>query len=476
MQHSTLFKKTKILATLGPAADTLEVLTQLAENGLNAARFNCSHGTHADHKARLDKLRQVEANIGKPIATLFDLQGPKIRLGTLSHEPQVVTKGQKVTVVRADEQTDERLPIKLNIFPHLEAGHHILINDGIIRLHVDAMGEGEAFCTVMAGGEIRSNKGINLPDTTLPNVSLTEKDKRDLVFALENDADYVAVSFVQDEHDILNVKRIIAEHGKKTLVVAKIECKAAIKNLDRIIAVSDVLMVARGDMAVEVGQEEVPIMQRKIIKLMREAKKPVIVATQMLESMIHNAEPTRAEVNDVATAVLDQVDAVMLSAETAHGSYPVEAVAMMERIIKRVERYYKEIHPDFESLPKSDYTDQTTAIAAASSMLAHQLDAKLIFALTASGRTVREIASYRPTSPIVAVTDSVAVYKQMALIWGVKTYFVEKITDNTLVYDSIMSYIQDRSFVQAGDRVVIVVGSQPGTEGHTNSLKVEQIV
>lgn len=464
------FKKTKIVATIGPASESEEKLRELIDAGLNVARLNFSHGTQDDHKARLQKIRKLSLEMEKPVAILQDLQGPKIRLGNLK-EDRILTKGETITLCLGDNQTTEEIPVQINIFPHLHTGDPVLINDGIVRLEVKSLTDTHAVCSVLAGGEIKSHKGVNLPNTQLPSMALTEKDKKDLAFGLDNEVDYVAVSFVQSEDDILYVKSLMQTHTHQPKIIAKIECGAAVKNLHQIIDVSDAVMVARGDMAVEVGQEEVPILQRSIIQYAQKTHKPVIVATQMLESMIHNAEPTRAEVNDVATAVLDKVDAVMLSAESASGDYPVEAVAMMKRIIKRVERFLHEGRTTHEFHPHGDHS-QIDAIAQSASLLSLKLGAKAILCLTESGISAQELSSYRPSVPIFVITDNKHTYQRLALLWGVKCFWVDKIIDNNEAYGKLVKKLQQMDVLHIGDRVVEVAGTHPGVSGHINSITV----
>ena len=468
-------KKTKIVATLGPATETEEMIRKLAENGMNVARFNFSHGTHEDHEKRFHIVRKLEKELNKPIAILQDLQGPKIRLGDLKEESMIITKDQNLTLFYGKEQKDERIPVQVDIFPHLKVHHKILINDGLICLKIEKLENNEATCIVVDGGEIRPHKGVNLPDTTIPNIALTQKDKIDLAFGLKLGVDYVAMSFVQTADDIRELRKLIGNGKYIPRIIAKIETSAAVKNLNDIINEADAVMVARGDMAVEIGQEEVPIVQRHIIARAREYNKPVIIATQMLESMIHNAQPTRAEVSDIANGVIEQVDALMLSAESAHGDYPLEAVMMMSKIIKRVERYCHDSHSQYVFPSVEDNRNQTTAIAAAATILAYQLNAHMIFTLTSTGKTARRLSVYRPEVPVIAVTDNPLVYRQLALSYGVSAYILDKIEDNEKAYDYIIKHMKQDGNLNTNDTVVMVTGTNPGIEGHTNAIKVTQI-
>lgn len=465
------FKHTKIVATLGPASSTPEIIEKLVESGVNIARLNFSHGTHEDHKQRIAIVRALSAKTHKPIAIIQDLQGPKIRLGMLMEKVIIPKKGNELILYHESNQVDERIPIQSDIFPYLKNGDSILINDGKVKLVVKEAKKDTAVCKVEYEGEIMSRKGVNLPDTQLPSMALTEKDKEDLAFGLKMEVDYVAISFVQDEKDIVYVRKIMDGNTHKPKIIAKIECGPAVRNVESIIKAADAVMVARGDMAVEVGQEEVPLIQRHIIKIARQEKKPVIVATQMLESMTYSPEPTRAEVNDVATAVIDQVDCVMLSAESAQGEYPVEAVSMMEKIIKRIERYEKEFHAFTERTNIFD-KEKSTAIANAASLVADRLSAKAIFVLTNSGRSAQLISSYRQQNPIIAITDNFLTYNQLALVWGVKCYYLEKIKDNDQAFKNAAKHMKDRKIVVAGDTVVLVTGTHPGKTGFNDTIKV----
>lgn len=474
IHHARNLKKTKIVATIGPASHSYETIKKLVEEGVNVARLNFSHGDHAEHLQRLKWVRQVSQELDKPVAVLQDLQGPKIRCGLI---PTVINvqEGEEYTLFLAQEMIDSRIPVQFDFFPYLQHNDHILVNDGLVKFKVREVNHKEAVCVALSSGPISSKKGINLPDTHLPNMAFTQKDAQDLKFGLAHDVDYVALSFVQSAQDIHSLKQIIQEAGSSAKVIAKIETKLAVKNLKEIVDATDAVMVARGDLAVELSQEDVPIIQRDIIKLARAKHTPVIVATQMLESMVVNSEPTRAEVNDVATAVLENADAVMLSAETANGAHPVEVVKVMKRIIKRVERHYRETLTEFALATLEISQDQTTAVAAASTILAHQLNAEMICVTTSSGRTAQRVASYRPETPILVLTANTKVYNQLALLWGVKSYFLPTIKDNQYDFLYVINKVKQKGYVQPGDRVVFVTGQQPGIAGSTNTIKVETV-
>lgn len=472
--HARNLKKTKIVSTLGPACNDYGMIKEMIKEGMNVARLNFSHGSHEEHLQRLNWVRQASQEVDKPVAILQDLQGPKIRCGIIA-TPFNTEEDKEYIVYLAKEMVDERIPVQFDFFPYIQKGDHILINDGLVKMVVLEVGDKQARCRALSVGPISSKKGINLPDTHMPNMAFTEKDAEDLIFGLDHDVDYVALSFVQTADDILNLKKRIADSGKYAKVIAKIETKVAVKNLKAIVDVADAVMVARGDLAVEMAQEDVPIIQRDIIKLARQKHTPVIVATQMLESMVQNSEPTRAEVNDVATAVLENTDAVMTSAETANGAHPLEVIKVMKRIVKRVERHYRETLTDFALATLEVSDDQTTAVAAASTILAHQLNAEMICVTTSSGRTAQRIASYRPETPILVLTHNKKAYNQLALLWGTKTFYLEQISDNTADFKFILTKVKEKGYLKEGDKVVFVTGHIPGIPGGTNTIKVETV-
>ncbi len=470
-------KRTKIVATLGPASDSPKKIEELIRAGMNVARLNFSHGTHDWHLATAEKVRRAATKLNKPIAIMQDLQGPKFRIGQLMEEKIEIKKGQKITLYHADTQVDERIPVPLDMFPYLKPDDRILIQDGIIRLAVISVDKRkkEAVCEVRVAGPIMTKKGMNIPDTKLPPMSLTPKDLQDLTICEKLDADYVAFSFVQDVDDIHQLRGILSKKKNPPKIIVKLETREAVKNLEAIIKETDAIMVARGDLAVEMDPEDVPLVQRRVIKLARKYHTPVIVATQMLESMVHNPEPTRAEVNDVATAILDHVDAVMLSAESATGDYPVEAVAMQKRIIKRVERHRHELHAEFALDALEEHNDQTTSVAAAACVLAHQLQAALIVVATSTGRCAMRVASYRPTTPIIAVTDSQRAWRQLALVWGVKTFCAPDYESREEMFKFAKHQIVRKGYATHGEKIVFVSGQKPHQTGGTNSITVETL-
>ncbi len=405
------------MATIGPATTTHQQVRALAEAGMDAARLNLSHGTHDDHSVSARLVRAVQDELGRPLALIADLQGPKLRIGDLP-EPRDLVTGDEVTVGGDDAGRNGGLPIAPAVASEfLEPGHDVLIDDGLVRLHVEErVGGGRARCRVVVGGEVREHKGVNLPGVPIPVPSLTEKDLGDLEFALGLGVDFVALSFVRSAADVRDLQAIIRDRGSAARVIAKIEKAEAVDELEDVLAESDCLMVARGDLGVEIGAATVPLLQKRIILRCLEAGKPVITATQMLESMIEHAEPTRAEASDVANAILDGTSAVMLSAETAIGAYPVEAVRTMDSIARAVEPSMSYRH----QLPEAAVDgDVRRAMSNAATDLAETLGAKAILAATATGRTASEIARLRPRRTMIGLSHHQEAVQQMALEWGV---------------------------------------------------------
>ncbi|CAB4701077.1 unannotated protein [freshwater metagenome] len=462
-------RRTKIVATLGPASETHEVIRDLVIAGMDTARLNFSHGSHADHAARAATVRAVGKELGKPLAILADLQGPKIRLGVLP-EPRLLETGTTVVLTGEKNQVGDDLVVAPDvILDVLEPGHDVLIDDGLVRLRVTSVSGGKAACDIIVGGVVKSNKGVNLPGVPIPIPSLTPKDLRDLEFALELGVEYVALSFVRAAADVRELQGIIRKHGASTRVVSKIEKSEAIDDLDAILAESDALMVARGDLGVEIGAAPVPLLQKMIIKRALEAGKPVITATQMLESMTEHAEPTRAEASDVANAILDGTSAVMLSAETAAGKYPVEAVRTMDSIARVVEPSVVYRHPALgEREP-----DVRRAMSNAACDLAEMLDAKAILVATLSGRTVSEIARLRPGRPMIGLSHSGLAVTQMALEWGVLPLLMPETRDLDDLWARTIETARAAGAVSAGDLVVMIAGTAVNLSGSTNVIKVD---
>ena len=437
---------------------------------MNAARLNLSHGTHEDHAERARRVREVEAQAGRPIALIADLQGPKLRIGDLP-EPLVLRSGDNITVCAEDSASDGELPVAPAVIGDvLKPGHDVLIDDGLVRLRVGAIEGGRARCEVLVGGRVSSHKGVNLPGVPLPIPSLTRKDTADLEFALELGVDFVALSFVRSPADVRDLRALIEQAGSHAHVIAKIEKSEAVDVLDDILAETDAAMVARGDLGVEIGPALVPLLQKRIIVRALDNGKPVITATQMLESMVHQAEPTRAEASDVANAILDGTSAVMLSGETAVGDYPVEAVAYMDRIARAVE-------PSMGYRHETPQAAQNPTIGGAMSNaacdIAEALRAKAILVPTFSGKTASAVARLRPQRPIVGLTHMDWAMRQMALEWGVTPLMIPEGNDVEDLWNKSVKAARDAGFVDAGDRVVITAGTAVNIPGTTNVIKVD---
>ncbi len=462
------FKRTKIVATIGPASSSPQVLEELLLAGVNAYRLNMSHGTHEQHAEVVKIARKLSDKHQKPIAVIADLQGPKIRVGTLPADGLPFVRD---TVVRfqygAVFDSTGVIPIQHDVSKYLKKGERIFLRDGMIQIEVQKIEKNLISGKVMNPGLLYSNQGMNLPDSDMGGDILTTKDIADIEFAVKAKCDYIALSFVQTAQDILSLKDRLGKFKSDLRVIAKIETAAAVENLEEIVIASDALMVARGDLAVETMPEAVPGVQRRMIELAKHHRKTIIVATQMLESMIQSPQPTRAEVSDVATAVLEGTDAVMLSGETAMGLFPVETVKMMKRIILRAERE----DPILSAKPSTELEhDGSNAISAAAAVLAHQLPAKVIIAETSSGQTARNIASLRPNVPIIMVTDHERVYYQLAIVWGGKSYLSPSMEG---AVDQVVRELKGLGNIANGDALVVTSGNQPGLIGGTNKLAIK---
>ena len=463
-------RRTKIVATLGPSSDSPEKLRALVAAGMNAARLNLSHGAHKDHAERARRVREAEAEGGHPIALIADLQGPKLRIGDL-HEPLVLRQGESITVCASDTCADGELPVAPSVIGDvLKPGHDVLIDDGLVRLRVGEVNEGRAVCEVIVGGRVSSHKGVNLPGVPLPIPSLTRKDTLDLAFALELGVDYVALSFVRSPADVRDLRGLIEQAGSHAHVIAKIEKAEAVEVLDDVLAETDAVMVARGDLGVEVGPAIVPLIQKRIIHKALERGKPVITATQMLESMVHHPEPTRAEASDVANAILDGTSAVMLSGETAVGEYPVEAVAYMDRIARAIEPSMGYRH---ETPQAAENPTIGSAMSNSACDIAEALRAKAILVPTFSGKTASSVARLRPQRPIIALTHIDWAVRQMALEWGVTPLLIKECMDVEDLWNTSIHAARDAGLLDVGDRVVITAGTAVNMPGSTNVIKVD---
>jgi pyruvate kinase len=464
----------KIVCTIGPASIAEGIIEQMARAGMDVARLNFSHGTHAEHRQAIERIRSVEQRIGKPIAILQDLQGPKIRLGAFSGGGAMLRRGEPFVLTTAStDGTAERASISYGGFARdVKPGDRVLIDDGRLALDVEAVRDEDVLCRVVTGGVVKDHKGVNLPRTALRMPALTDKDREDLQFGLRNGVDYIGLSFVRSAADILDAREVINEHRSDAQVVAKLERPEALGRLDEILAATAAVMVARGDLGVEMPIEEVPVAQKDIIRRARLARTPVIVATQMLESMITSLRPTRAEVSDVANAVLDGTDAVMLSAESATGAYPVEAVKTLDRIIRRTEAAFP---PQSMGHPRRGEVSFPQAISDSASFAAQELKARAIVAFTQSGSTARLISQDRPPVPIIALTPSERVRRRLALDWGVVPRLIKsQTTIDQMITDIEASLLADRT-VRYNDILVIVAGAPLGVRGTVNLLKLHRV-
>ncbi len=464
---------TKIVATLGPATSDSATIEALFKAGADVFRLNFSHGVHEDHKKRYDQLRALEAKTGRPIAILADLQGPKLRVGTFKAGSAKLVAGAMFRFDMDATPGDEgRAPLRHpEIFAALSPGQHLLVDDGKLRLEALETSPTHALCKVLVGGTISDRKGVNVPGTVLPISALTEKDRRDLDFALELGVDWIALSFVQRPDDMAEAKKLVQGRAG---VCAKLEKPSAIERLEEIVELADAVMVARGDLGVEMPPEDVPALQKRIVRTARKLGRPVIVATQMLESMIEAPTPTRAEASDVATAVYDGADAVMLSAETASGKHPVEAVSMMERIIGRVERdpLYRPIMDADHSAPEATASD---AITAAAAQVARTIKAAAIVTFTTSGSTALRAARERPEAPILCLTQNVRTARRLVLCWGTHTHVSDEFASFTKMVEKACEVAKAEGFADPGDTIAITAGVPFGTPGATNILRIAWI-
>jgi len=465
-------RRTKIVATIGPASAAPGTLARLVVAGMDAARLNFSHGTHEDHAERARLVREAQAAAGRPLALIADLQGPKLRVGDLA-APVTLARGDTVVLAGEDAAQDGDVPISPSVLGTvLEPGTDVLIDDGHVRLRVEEVERGRARCTVLAGGEVGSHKGVNLPGVALPIPSLTQKDLDDLRFALGLGVDFVALSFVRSGVDVRALRELIEAAGSHAHVIAKIEKAEAVAALNEILDEAHAVMVARGDLGVEIGAAEVPLLQKRIILEALARGKPVITATQMLESMLHQPEPTRAEASDVANAILDGTSAIMLSGETAIGAYAVEAVETMDRIARAVEPSLGYRH----QLPSAG--EQPTigqAMSNASCDIAEALAARAMLVPTSTGSTASAVARLRPRRPIVALTPHDHCLQQLALEWGVVPLRIPQTTDVAELWALSLDAARRSGLVESGDRVVITAGTAVNVPGSTNTIRVDVV-
>ncbi len=471
--HSQQHRCAKIVATLGPATDTVEAILALAKAGANVFRLNFSHGTYEDHAARILAVRQAEKEFGSPLGMFMDLQGPKFRIGAFANEGVVLEVGQLFTFdCQGELGTDKRVTLPHpEIYEALSVGDRLLLDDGRMRLQVKEVSSDKIVAEALVDGKLSDRKGLNLPDAEIKVSALTEKDRADLAFGLENGVGSVALSFVQRPEDMEELRQLT---GPRVQLIAKIEKPTAISQLSKIIELSDAVMVARGDLGVELPPERVPALQKHIISTARGFGRPVIVATQMLETMIDVPTPTRAEASDVASAVYDGADAVMLSAETAAGKYPTESVAMMDRIIREVEKdpLHTSLMDASRGLSQSTNTD---AISAAARQVASTVDAKAIVCYSTSGKTALRAARERPEAPILALTYDLQVAHAMCLVWGVKAVVSADVSDIKEMVQAALSVVKEQRVAGIGETVVVTAGVPFGSAGNTNVLRIADV-
>ncbi len=466
-------RRAKIVATLGPATGSYEMIRAIIDAGVDVARLNLSHGDYSEHEARFANVRKAADDAGRPVAILVDLQGPKIRLGKFADGPHDLAEGDIFKITTEDiAGTKEIVSTTFKGLPgDVKPGDFLLIDDGKVRVEVVEV-EGPVVTTkVIVAGAVSNNKGINLPGVAVSVPALSDKDEADLRWGLRTGADLIALSFVRDAADVTRVHEIMAEEGRKIPVIAKIEKPQAVENLEEIIDAFDGIMVARGDLGVELPLEAVPIVQKRAVELCRRMAKPVIVATQMLETMIENPVPTRAETSDVANAVLDGADAVMLSGETSVGAFPVGVVQTMARIVESTEEHGLERILPVTAKPRT----QGGIITLAANEVAEFVEAKFICLFTESGDTARRMSRLRPRIPMIAFAVEPAIRRRMALTWGVQSSLVEHVAHTDLMFLQVDDYFLSRDLAKVGDKVVVISGSPPGIIGSTNDIRIHKI-
>ncbi len=471
------FNRTKIVATMGPATADIKVLEAMFEEGLDICRINFSHGDYDAVLNNVKNIRELNKKLNRHVGILADLQGPKLRIGVVKNNLAVLEAGKTISITTKECEGDEnRIYITYPQFPQdVKVGETVLIDDGKLHLKVlDTNSKDEVRCEILVGGNLSSKKGVNLPNTKISLPCLTIKDIRDLEFALEQDFDWIGLSFVRSVTDIVELKDIIKHKQKRARVIAKIEKPEAIKDIDQIIDVTDGIMVARGDLGVELPMEQVPLLQKMIVQKCVQVGKPVIIATQMMESMITSYTPTRAEVNDVANAVMDGADAVMLSAETSVGKYPVKVIEMMRRIITQVEEldtiYYKENSPKAKTI-----TYITDSICYNACSLAHHAGAKAIISMTNSGYTGFKLASHRPKAHLFIFTDNQSLLTTLSLVWGIRGFYYNKYESTDETINDLKAFIKDGGYVKPDDLVINIASMPMKEKGRTNMMKLSYI-
>ena len=468
-------RRTKIVCTLGPSTDKEDVLRNLMKNGMNVARMNFSHGTHEEQKARLDMIKKLREELNLPVAALLDTKGPEIRIGDVEGGKLELKPGQEFTLTTEEMLgTEKKVTITYKeLYKDVEPGDSILIDDGLIGMEVVRIDESDIVCRVKNGGFISNHKGVNVPGVELNMPFVSPKDLADIVFAVEQDYDFIAASFTRTAEDIMEIRKILQEHGgEKIHIIAKLENKQGVKNCEDILRVADGIMIARGDMGVEIPLEEVPVIQKELIRKAMHMGKPVITATQMLDSMMKNPRPTRAETSDVANAIYQGTSAIMLSGETAAGAYPIEAVQTMAKIAERTEQDI-DYSREFKPRKLAEAPDVTSAISHATCTTAADLKAAAIVAVSKSGRTVSRIAKYLPVCPIIGCTTDERVYRQLNLLWGVTPVVMEEANTADELFDHAVELAEQKGLIARGELVVIAAGVPVGLSGTTNMMKVQ---
>ncbi len=466
--------KTKIIATIGPASHSEEILAQLIEKGIALARLNFSFGTHSEHKANILRIRKISEELQKPIAIIQDLQGPKLRVQKIKNGSIDLKVNSSITIVDDDDVDQNRIRISYpNLWKYITKGINLLLNDGLIELEVNEIEEGQIHCTVIHGGVLVEGKGLNIPSSELKIPSITDKDKKDLAFGLKNNVDFIALSFVRSDKDILELKNLISKSDKEVQIIAKIEKPEAIDNITQILQAADAIMVARGDLAIEMPLERVPLLQKKLIEVCHIHSKPVIIATQMLYTMEVSPRPSRAEVSDVAHAIHEGTDAVMLSGETAIGKYPVESVQTLVKIISESEKLLSPWIKEPREI-KSIFRI-SSGVGFAICNLANILQAKAILTFTASGFTPLVISKMRPMTPIIALTPHLDVQRRCQLYWGVRAIHVNDIASTDEMFSVSEELVQKEKLAKKGDIIIITAGIPFGIKGTTNLIKVHII-
>ena len=469
-------KRTKIVCTLGPASDKEEILRELVKSGLNVCRFNFSHGSHQEHKERMDLVKKVREELGQPVAILLDTKGPEIRTGNFDEPEVLLEEGQKFTITMKDVVGNKEMCTVSykGLVNDVVPGDTILIDDGLVGLKVEEINGDDIVCIVENSGIVKNHKGVNVPGVKINLPALTEKDIKDIEFGISEGIDYIAASFVRKASDVLAIREVLENNNATHIqIISKIENQEGIDNIDSILQVSDGIMVARGDLGVEIPTPEIPIAQKMMIKKCNQLGKPVITATQMLDSMMRNPRPTRAEVTDVANAIYDGTDAIMLSGETAAGKYPVEAVKTMATIAKRTEETLK--YNELLKKRKIEDVTVTNAISYATCTTSADLNAKAIISFTTSGHTARMVSKFRPQAPIIATTEDEGVMRRLALVWGVYPVKTSHVGSTDEVVANSIESAKEKNYLDNGDLVVITAGAPNGISGTTNLIKVHTI-